>query len=429
MILPELRIELPTFHAGQNRAYHMPGRFKAIRAGRRWGKTTFGSSVLCMETLGDGKGYPTAWMSPTYKYLTEAYNDILNILQPVVTSKSKIDGVIRTIGNGRVDFWTLDDERAGRSRKYKLVVIDEAAFTKMHMMDTWRKSIMPTLLDYAGSVLVLSNTNGDDPENFFWQICNEETHGFVQYHAPTHDNPHLPKSELERLERETHPLVYKQEYLAEFVDFKGLAFFELANFLEDHHPVMFPSVCDGVFATLDTAVKIGEKNDSTAVIYWAVSRHYGHPLVMLDWEIIQIEGSLLEAWIPTVVSRIDELSIQCRPRFGNIGMWIEDASSGSILIQQGRRKGLKVHAIDSEFTAMGKDHRAISVSSYVHQGKVKISEHAYNKVTTHRGITRNHMLAQFVGYRIGQKDGAGIDDLADAAFSGISIGLGNSIGY
>ena len=69
----------------------------------------------------------------------------------------------------------LEDENAGRSRKYHRVIIDEGAFTKpKQMIDTWERSIMPTLLDYNGRALVMSNTSGIDPDNFLYAICHEK---------------------------------------------------------------------------------------------------------------------------------------------------------------------------------------------------------------------------------------------------------------
>jgi hypothetical protein len=59
--------------------------------------------------------------------------------------------------------------------------------------------------------------------------------------------------------------------------------------------------------------------------------------------------------------------------------FIEDQNSGTILLQQALNRGMRAHAIQSVLTAMGKDERAISVSGYFHQGKVKYTEHAFNK--------------------------------------------------
>src|SRR5579875_3415693 len=152
-----LEVELPRLHQAQWRAHRCSRdaradsderwarnseRFKAIRCGRRWGKTTYGEIVACEAAL---EGKTVGYFVPTYKFQTEVYNDITRYLAPVIVSSSKMEQVIRLITGGRIDFWTLEDERAGRSRKYHLVIIDEAAFSKPETMDTWERSIKPTL--------------------------------------------------------------------------------------------------------------------------------------------------------------------------------------------------------------------------------------------------------------------------------------------
>lgn len=459
-------VTLPTFHSDQVRAYHLRedarggewaqnagGRKKVIRCGRRWGKTTYGGT-WCAD--GAIKGMSTGWFAPDYKKLSEAYEEILTWLtppvdrsrgqQPVVRRKSKTDGVIRLRGGGRIDFWTLEDEAAGRSRKYHRVVVDEGAFAKNKtMLSIWEKSIEPTLLDYQGRALVCSNTNGVDPENFMYAVCNDPRWGFIEHHAPSTSNPLLPlrkpgetedewrerrDAEFAVLKKRTHPLVYRQEYEAEFVDWSGVAFFALEKMLVGGLPVPFPVRCDSVFAVLDTATKTGTENDGTAVVYCARSRVVGHPLVVLDWDVVQIEGASLEEWLPSVMARGEELARECRARHGFLGAWIEDKASGEILLQQARKRRMRAHAIDSRLTALGKDERAISVSGYVFRGEVKLSEHAHDKVTVFKESSRNHLVSQVTGFRIGDKDAAKrADDALDAFVYSVAIGLGDSGGF
>jgi len=103
----------------------------------------------------------------------------------------------------------------------------------------WEKVILPTLYDHAGKALVCSNSAGKNPDNFFYRLCSDSSYGFHEYHATTMDNPLLPKrADGERIEdwnlrrahyqealrRDNDPLVYAQEYLAQFVDWSGAAF-------------------------------------------------------------------------------------------------------------------------------------------------------------------------------------------------------------
>lgn len=63
------------------------------------------------------------------------------------------------------------------------------------------------------------------------------------------------------------PLVYAQEYLAEFVDWAGVGFFARDKLLDNGQPVPFPARCDCVFAVIDTASKTGTEHDATAVTF------------------------------------------------------------------------------------------------------------------------------------------------------------------
>lgn len=428
----QVTIELPVLHSSQLGALRLrdgsgrTARFKAIRCGRRWGKSKLAQTITADRIL---RGQIVGYFTPAYKYQTEIYDELLDLLKPVVKSSSKMEGIIRCITGGRIEFWTLENDSAGRSRKYHHVFIDEAAFTKSNMMDVWNRAIQPTLLDYQGSATALSNANGVDMENFFWRICNEPEHGFVEYHAPTSSNPHMPQEELLRLQQERPPLVWKQEYLAEFVDWSGSQFFNLQSLLDEGQPVEWPSMCSSVFAVIDSATKTGKTNDGTSVIYFARGLLGAkHDLVVLDYDVQQIEGDLLEHWLPNVFARLEELAAACKAQMGSLGVWIEDKASGIILNQQGARRGWPTHPIESKLTALGKAERAISVSGYVYQGRVKLSRHSYEKTLNYKGSTRNHLMHQVLTFTLSFKEQSE-DDLLDGFCYGIAIALGNQEGF
>ena len=147
---------------------------------------------------------------------------------------------------------------------------------------------------------------------------------------------------------------------------------------------------DMVFATVDTAVKTGKENDGVGVVFCAKSKVFSPPLVILDWELLQLEGATLELWLPTVFQRLEIFAQQLEVRMGSAGVWIEDKSSGSVLLQQATKKQFidnrwASHAIDSKLTMMGKSERAINCSGYVQAGMVKISKAAYNRVSKFHG--------------------------------------------
>ena len=382
---------------------------------------------------------------------SEVYMDLVQMLGPILDSSSRAPPVIRLSNGGRIDFWSLENPIAGRGRRYRRIVIDEAAFTKDggnrsddSMMALWEKGIKPTLFDYGGEALVCSNSAGRNPDNFFYNVCTDTQYGFHEFHATTLDNSLLPKRARNEspkewnarrarfhadLRNDNDPLVYAQEYMAEFVDWAGVAFFSREKLLVENRPLPLPASCDAVFAVVDTASKTGTDNDATAVTFFAIDKVGKIPLLILDWDIAQIEGAVLETWLPTAFARLEELARLCGARRGSLGAFIEDKNSGTILLRQAWRRQMPARAIDSKLTAMGKDERAISVSGYVHRGLVKYTDRAFDKTLIYKRNSRNHLVDQVESFRIGDRGSDREDDLLDTFCYGIALALGNSEGF
>ena len=396
-------------------------QYNIVCCGRRWGKTRLMTALAADYAL---KGKKVGLFTPEHKQLTEPYEELRQMLMPAIKRASKNEGTIRTLNGGIIDFWQLDDnELAGRGREYHRVCIDEAAFTKNgQMLNIWTRSIRPTLLTTKGDAWVFSTPKGIDQENFFYRLWSEDTFGFKQFHAPTATNPYVPQDELEKERKSAHPLVWKQEFLAEFVSWDSESFFRLDYFLHNSAPVPYPTKCDGVFAILDCAVKSGTEHDATAVLYCSVSQYHGHPLVWLDYEMHSIEAASLEYLAPRILQRCEELAKECGARNGSIGLLVEDAAGGQVLIQQARARDWPIKGIDSKITARGKDERAMLAGGPAHAGMCKVSQYAFDKTVEWKGRNLNHLLQQITSFRIGDKEAyKRADDLLDCATYSIIV--------
>ncbi len=444
------KIVLPELHSGQLTALRtlLPHRFKALRCGRRFGKTELAKAWIAHALL---QRQQCAWFAPQHVTSSEVWAELADMLDPIVQSSSRTPAILRLSDGGRLDFWSLENGISGRGRGYSRVVIDEAAFAKNgdlqvddSMMSMWEKVIKPTLYDTGGEALVCSNSAGKNPDNFFFSICNDPKHGFREFHATTEDNPLLPlrnagesldawlsrrEAAIAELRSSNHPLVYAQEYMAEFVDWSGAAFFSPENLLVEGQPVAMPTRCEYVFAVIDTASKTGTDNDATAVTYFAREKFGPTQLFVLDWDIAQIEGAFLETWLPGVFRRLEELARLCGARGGSAGAFIEDKNSGTVLLQQSRQRNLPASPIESKLTSLGKDERAISVSKHVHLGRVKYTADVFNKKSVYKGRSLNHLLAQVESFRVGDNKSKREDDLLDTFCYGIALALGNREGF
>jgi len=424
--MTSIHIRIPTFHDGQTKIWNQRGRRNAVRCGRRFGKT---KNIITLACDGLIKGRKVGIFTPEHKQWQEPYDEIVATINPIISGKNKNDQFIKTETGGKADFWQLNDnDLAGRGREYDLILIDEAGFTKNNqMLDIWHKGIVPTMATKPNAyVWVFSTPNGHDPENFFYQVCHDPEMGFVEHHAPSWINPLVDRDWIEVERGRLHPDVFRQEIQAEWVDWSGVAFFGLDKMLENGAPVAYPQKCDRVFAVIDSAIKTGSANDGTAVTYYARNQYAGHPLVLLDYDIVQIEGALLDTWLTGVFQNLEHYSRACGAREGVAGVWIEDKSSGSILLQQARKRGLMVHPIGGSWMTFGKDERAMSVSSYHYQGMCKISQFAHDKVMVYKGTSRNHFIGQVTSFRIGDKDASKrADDLLDCHVHAVALALGD----
>lgn len=213
--MPTLTLELPKHHPGQKRVVVEARRYNVLDCGRRFGKTLLGTERIAKPML---DGYPTAWFAPNYKYLTDAWRDIRRIYRPVTKHVSQQEHRLELLTGGVLECWTLDDPDAGRSRKYKRVIVDEAAKCR-HLEQAWQESIRPTLTDYQGDAFFLSTPKG---QNYFYRLyllgLDPEQTDWSCWQMPTSTNPFISKDEIRAAQRELPERVFQQEYEAIFLE-------------------------------------------------------------------------------------------------------------------------------------------------------------------------------------------------------------------
>ena len=142
-MLNDTVITLPKPHTAQQRIIDEAGRFNVVNCGRRFGKTTLGiDRIVTPDTL----SFPVGWFSPTYKMLLEVWREAVLSLAPITSRKNVQERRIETITGGVIEFWSLENPDAARGRKYRRVIIDEAAMISA-LMDAWQHVIRPALAD------------------------------------------------------------------------------------------------------------------------------------------------------------------------------------------------------------------------------------------------------------------------------------------
>jgi hypothetical protein len=224
--MPTIKLTLPRPHPAQMQVKREARRFNVLDCGRRFGKTTLGIDVLVPPALA---GYPVAFFSPTYKMLADVWRDMSFALQPVTQRISVQEHRIELVTGGVLDMWSLDDANAGRGRKYKRVVIDEAAMVAK-LEEAWNAAIRPTLTDYQGDAWFLSTPKG---YNFFRTIFawgqDAAYPEWRSWQMPTSANPFISATEIEAARQGSPERYFAQEYEAIFLQDGGGVFRRVAE--------------------------------------------------------------------------------------------------------------------------------------------------------------------------------------------------------
>jgi phage terminase large subunit-like protein len=206
-------------HAGQLEVHNSDARFKVLSAGRRWGKTRLGVNE-CLDAA--SKGGRAWWVSPSYKTSEVGWRPLRQIARKIPNAEVRlVDRMVTLPGGGFVAVRSADNPDSLRGEGLDFVVMDECAFMQR---EAWTEAIRPALSDRLGKALFISTPKG---RNWFWEnyqrgINGEQ--GWQSWTYPTSTNPFIDKGEIEAAKRDLPEIIFRQEYLAEFVDDSGGVF-------------------------------------------------------------------------------------------------------------------------------------------------------------------------------------------------------------
>ena len=300
----EIVVKRPRPHPAQRSVLETARRYNVLVCGRRWGKTSLGLTLAIEAALG-GKGrppVPVGWFAPTYKLLSEVWREFTYRLLPVARRVNGQEHRIELVTGGVVELWTLERPDPARGRKYGLVIVDEAAIAR-HLEEAWTQAILPTLVDYQGSAWFMSTPKG---KNFFHTLYTRglSEPDWISWRRPTTENPYIPASEVEEAKRNMPELVFRQEFLAEFVDLEGAAIRREWIRVAAPPPLEALRVYQGV----DLAISTRDDADYTAIV--TVGRDSEGRIWVLDavraratfHQTLQLIQSQAARWRPSAIA-------------------------------------------------------------------------------------------------------------------------------
>jgi hypothetical protein len=131
---------------------------------------------------------------------------------------------------------------------------------------------------------------------------------------------------------------------------------------------------------------------------------------ILDWDLLQVGAGKIGPWFEMVWERCGELMGKRTLRVGPC--FVEDAAAGTVVIET---YAGKTEPLPSAWMSKGKDLRVYAVESYMNSGRVRMTEHAYQKTAQFKELTMNHLWSQLNGFVMGDREAnKRSDDLLDA---------------
>jgi len=206
-------------HPGQLVVHMSPERFKVLSAGRRWGKTRLGVNE-CIDAA--SRGGRAWWVAPTYKDSEMGWRPLREIARQLPGVEIRIsDKQVIFPNGGFVAVRSAEKSDGLRGEGLDFVVMDECASMRK---TAWTEEIRPALTDRKGKALFIGTPKG---RNHFFELFQKGERGeedWKSWRFPTVSNPKIDPKEVEAAKRDLPEVVFRQEYLAEFVDNAGSVF-------------------------------------------------------------------------------------------------------------------------------------------------------------------------------------------------------------
>lgn len=349
-----------SFHSGQLEILRNARRFNTAACGRRFGKTAMALAITAVGwpacAQGLFAGFDVGWFAPNYKYLDEAWRTakLAYGRQSLIKRTDAQQHRMELVTGGALDFWTLDDDDAGRGRKYGLVLVDEAGLSK-NLKHAWDSAIRPTLTDHAGGGWFLGTPKGwNDFHTLSRKAGRDE--GWAHHHAPTAANPYIDPAEIEAARRDLPERIFAQEYLAQFLEDGGGVFRRITAAVDTALPTdphQARAVRDGRAYVI--GVDWGRHEDFTVI---TVIDAKERAIVALD-RFTQIDYAIQLARLQAV-----------QQRFPGAPILAESNSMGGPLVEQLQRFQMPVRAFQT--TAASKAAAIEALALAFEQGALRI---------------------------------------------------------
>lgn len=233
------------------------------------------------------------YICPTNKLSKTFFRELTEALGQFIKSTNATDLFVKFATGSSLQF--LSAEGTIRGFQGTHVIIDEAAFITD---EVFNYSIRATFLITGKKVVMVSTPAGS--QGFFFDYVNrglDKTPHYITKSINIFDNPFVTEEEIMAIKAQVPEKVFRQEYLAEFLDANGAVFSNWQNCIYTKPYTRNPN------DTFTAAIDWASENDFTVLTI--VNQHkklcYLYRVNHMEYtEIVKIIATKLNEWRPTL---------------------------------------------------------------------------------------------------------------------------------
>jgi hypothetical protein len=292
-------------------------KYHVACVGRQFGKSMMAMNLVLYWAINDGP-CKILWVSPVYSQTSKVQKELMQAIggSGLVKSCNYSENYIALKNGSEILFRSAEKYDNIRGLTVDYGVLDEAAFMKE---DAWKEAIKPVFLVRGKKVLFISTPKG---KTWFYELFqlgqSADYSNYTHYTGSSYDTPYIDREEIEDAKRTLPENVFKQEYLAEFIDSGGEVFTALKKNCFDQYSQPNGKVYCGI--------DLGKQADYTVATF-----------IDSQGKIVDIYRANAQEW--TTMTQ----EILTRARRWNATLMVEVNSIGDVIYEQLKKQWQDTH--------------------------------------------------------------------------------------
>ena len=188
-------------------------KYYACNIGRQFGKSLLAENQ-CLYWAINKRGCNIGWVSPIYKQCKKVFKELKKATEKSGFFTYNESDLVVSGFSSTIQFFSAERPDNIRGNTFDYLVCDEFDFMKNGI---WEEVLQPTVLVKGKKILFISTPKGRGM--MFKMKLNAQTdERFKYFHFTSYENPLIDPAEIDSIRLNIPEHIFRQEYLAEFID-------------------------------------------------------------------------------------------------------------------------------------------------------------------------------------------------------------------